>query len=549
VSGASIDLRDVGFSHGPRTVLTGVTATVGPRARLAVVGPNGVGKSTLLGLLAGDFAPETGSVTLSPPTATVVLLPQERDRRSGETLREYLARRTGVAAADAALHAAADRLAAGAPGADDEYAAALERYLALGGPDLDRRAAAVLDRLGLDAALVDRPTTSLSGGQLARSGLAAILLTQVDVLLLDEPTNDLDTDGLEQLETFLERRDGALVVVSHDRAFLERLATDVLEVDEFTRRAQLFGGGFASYLEERERARASAKAAYEAYDQQRTGLLDRARREKDWARQGTARATSARAQAAEPDKFIRAAKVAGAQSRGAAAARVLRELDRLEEVEDPRDPWELRLSLAPASRGGDDVAGLAGAVVQREAFRLGPVDLQVRRGERLAITGANGSGKSTLLAALLGRVPLAAGRSWRGRSVVVGEVDQVRTTFPADQPLGAAFRAVTGQEEAEARTLLAKFGLGADDVGRPVRSLSPGERTRADLALLMARRANLLVLDEPTNHLDLAAIEQLEAALATYDGTLLLVSHDRRLLRQVRTDRHVHLDNGRLFER
>jgi ATPase subunit of ABC transporter with duplicated ATPase domains len=478
----------------------------------------------------------------------VVLLPQERDRRPGETLREYLARRTGVAAADAALHAAADRLAEGGPGADDEYAAALDRYLALGGPDLDRRAEAVLDRLGLDAGLVDRPTTSLSGGQLARSGLAAILLTQVDVLLLDEPTNDLDTDGLDLLEAFLERRDGALVVVSHDRAFLERVVTDVLEVDEFTHRARVFGGGFASYLEERERARAAAKAAFETYDEQRSDLLERARREKEWARQGTARATSARARAAEPDKFIRAAKVAGAQSRGAAAARVLRELDRMEEVEDPRDPWELRLSLAPASRGGDDVAGLAGAVVERGGFRLGPVDLQVRRGERLAITGANGSGKSTLLAALLGRVPLVAGRSWLGRSVVVGEVDQVRTTFPADRPLGEAFRAVTGQDEAESRTLLAKFGLGADDVGRPVRSLSPGERTRADLALLMARRANLLVLDEPTNHLDLAAIEQLEQALSTYDGTLLLVSHDRRLLREVHTDRHVHVDRGNVGE-
>jgi ATPase subunit of ABC transporter with duplicated ATPase domains len=453
-----------------------------------------------------------------------------------------------VAAADAALHGAAERLAAAAPGADDEYAAALDRYLALGGPDLDRRAETVLDRLGLHPALVNRPTTTLSGGQLARSGLAAILLTQVDVLLLDEPTNDLDTDGLEQLEAFLERRDGALVVVSHDRAFLERVVTEVLEVDEFTHRARLFGGGFAAYLQERERARATAKAAYEAYDQQRSDLLDRARREKEWARQGTARATSARARAAEPDKLIRAAKVAGAQSRGAAAARTLRELDRLEEVEDPRDPWELRLALEPVSRGSDDVAGLAGAVVERGTFRLGPVDLHLRRGERVAVTGANGSGKSTLLAALLGRVPLTAGRSWLGRSVVIGEVDQVRTTFAADEPLGVAFRAVTGQDEAESRTLLAKFGLGADDVGRPVRSLSPGERTRADLALLMARRANLLVLDEPTNHLDLAAIEQLEAALSTYDGTLLLVSHDRRLLREVRTDRHLHVDAGLVTE-
>jgi ATPase subunit of ABC transporter with duplicated ATPase domains len=544
----SVALRSVGFAHGPHVVLSDVTATVGPGSRLAVVGPNGVGKSTLLGLLAGELAPETGTVTAAPPEATVVLLHQERDRRADERLRDYLSRRTGVAGAERAMTAAADALATGATGADDRYAAALDRWLALGGADLDGRAADVLDRLGLDAALLDRDTTTLSGGQLARCGLAAVLLAQVDVLLLDEPTNDLDVDGLALLESFLERRAGGLVVVSHDRAFLERVATDVLELDESTRRATPYGGGFASYLDERDRARAAARAAFETYDEQRATLVERARREKEWSRQGQARATSARARAAEPDKNIRAHKAATAQSRGAAAAKVLRQLDRLETVDDPRDPWQLRLALDPATRGPDDVAGLAAAVVCRGDFTLGPVDLAVRRGERVAVTGPNGSGKSTLLAALLGRLPVTSGRAWLGRSVVVGEVDQVRRTFDPAETLVAAFRAATGQDEADSRTLLAKFGLGADDVLRPVATLSPGERTRADLALLMARRANLLVLDEPTNHLDLAAIEQLEEALDSYDGTLLLVSHDRRLLDKVRTDRHWRVDRGSVRE-
>ena len=544
MSGGLIELRGAGFSHGPQTVLADVSVTVGPGTRLAVVGANGAGKSTLLSLLAGELTPEAGSVMVAPPSTTVVLLPQERDRRPAETLHGYLARRTGVLAAQDALDTAAHRLADDDDRADDDYALALERYLSLGGPDLERRAAAVLDRLGLGAGLLDRTTETFSGGQLARAGLAAVLLAQADLLLLDEPTNDLDTAGLDLLEAFLSRRQGGLVVVSHDRTFLEGIATGVLEIDEFTRSVTLYGGGFAAYLEERERAQAAAKAAFEAYDDARAGLVDRARREKEWARHGAARATSAKARRDEPDKNARAAQVAGAQGRGAAAARTLRALDRLEEVEDPRDPWELRLVLDPASRGSEDVAGLDAAVVERGGFRLGPVGLTVHRGERLVITGANGAGKSTLLAALLGRVALAAGHRWLGRSVVVGEIDQVRTTFDPSHPLGAAFRAATGQEEPGSRTLLAKFGLGADDVGRPVGSLSPGERTRADLALLMARRANLLVLDEPTNHLDLPAIEALEEALSTYDGTLLLVSHDRRLLREVRTDRHVHVEDG-----
>jgi len=548
VSTATLELREVGFSFGPRTVLAAASVTVAAGEPLAVVGPNGAGKSTLLRLMAGLEQPGSGQLSRNPPDATVALLPQERDRRDDETLRAYLGRRTGVAAAEASLEAASTELAAGAAGADDFYASALERYLSVGGPDLDRRAPAVLAELGLDEALLDQPTTTLSGGELARSALAGILLTQVDVLLLDEPTNDLDAAGLTTIEGFLAARSGGLVVVSHDRAFLEKVAADVLEIDPFTARTKLFGGGFSSYLEERERERAAAKEAFEDYDEQRRSLAEKARREKEWARQGTARATSAKVRREEPDTFVRARWFAGAQSRGAAASRTLRALGRLGEVDDPRDPWQLKLTLQPGSRSGDDVAGLVAAVVQRGTFTLGPVDLDISRGERVAISGPNGSGKSTLLGALLGRVPLVAGRQWVGRSVVLGEIDQARRSFATEDLLTDAFRAATRLDEPDARTLLAKFGLGADEVLRPIGTLSPGERTRVDLALLMARQANLLVLDEPTNHLDLPAIEQLEEALGTYDGTLLLVSHDRRLMERVAISRHLLVEDGRVRE-
>jgi len=262
------------------------------------------------------------------------------------------------------------------------------------------------------------------------------------------------------------------------------------------------------------------------------------------------------ARKSDPDKFIRAAHREGSEKQASKARQTDKMIERLEEVVEPRKEWELRYEILAAPRGSRVVASLAGAVVrlgsgstEGEGFTLGPVTLAVESGERVAITGANGAGKSTLLGVLLGRVPLDEGTASLGTSVAVGEIDQARSQLGDDGPLALAFsRQVPDWPEAEVRTLLAKFGLRGDHVGRPVASLSPGERTRAALALLQARGVNLLVLDEPTNHLDLPAIEQLEEALDSYDGTLLLVTHDRRMLDAVRVDRRWSVDAGQVTD-
>jgi ATPase subunit of ABC transporter with duplicated ATPase domains len=222
-------------------------------------------------------------------------------------------------------------------------------------------------------------------------------------------------------------------------------------------------------------------------------------------------------------------------------------IERLAVVEEPRKEWDLQMEIAAAPRAGAVVATLREAVVERGDFTLGPVTLQIDWADRVAITGANGSGKSTLLAAMLGQIPLSRGSAHLGPGVIVGEIDQARGLFLGDPPLMAAFGGeVPEMSDADVRTLLAKFGLKAAHVLRPAATLSPGERTRAALALLQARGVNLLVLDEPTNHLDLAAIEQLESALGSYTGTLLLVTHDRRMLGAVHTTRHLELAGGKV---
>jgi ATPase subunit of ABC transporter with duplicated ATPase domains len=243
----------------------------------------------------------------------------------------------------------------------------------------------------------------------------------------------------------------------------------------------------------------------------------------------------------ETDKFIRHFNTASSEKLAGKAKISERELDRLERVDKPWEGWELRMQLAPTARSGDVVARLDGAVVERGSFRLGPLDVEIRWQERVAILGPNGSGKTTLLHALLGDVPLAEGRRWVGPGVTIGTMDQARAGFAADAVLIDAFTALTGLDATAARSLLAKFALGADHVGRQVGHLSPGERSRAELAALMATGVNCLVLDEPTNHLDLAAIEQLEQALDGFEGTLLVVSHDRRFLDALRSDRVIEL--------
>ena len=536
--------RGVSMSYGAIAVLQGVDLVVAAGDRIAVVGPNGVGKSTLLRVLAGLVLPDSGVVTA---IGTVGYLPQERDRRDDETAMQYLARRTGVASAERAMQTASERLAGGSAGTGQDYQAALDAYLALGGPDLEIRAAQLAASLGLPEDL-DRPAAVLSGGQAARLALAAVLLARFDVLLLDEPTNDLDLAGLALLEDHLAAFRGGLVVVSHDRAFLERVAGQVLQIDPHSRQATMYSGGYQAYRIELERDREHAAEAYQTYAAKRDELTERARRQKEWARSGERSANSATARRKEPDKNIRHGRMQAAQQLGARAAATIRAAERLEPVAEPRKEWELRLRFGAATRSGEIVAVLSDAVVRRGTFQLGPVSLQLTWGDRMLVRGANGSGKTTLLQAMLGRIPLSSGRRSLGASVRIGEIDQARRTFDPQAALLDAFCAETGLLPAEARTLLAKFGLGADDVGRRVASLSPGERTRTDLALLMHAGANLLVLDEPTNHLDLPAIEQLEQALDGYDGTLLIVTHDRRLAERVRVTRVVTVSDGMITE-
>ncbi|WP_144862221.1 ribosomal protection-like ABC-F family protein [Micrococcus luteus] len=537
--------------HGHRTLFEDLDLTVAPGDVVGVVGANGAGKSTLLRILGGDLAPQAGTVSLAPADAFVGWLPQEHERVPGETVAGYIARRTGCAEATREMDASASGLADPdvTDAAADRYNTALTRWLASGAADLEERIPAVLADLGLDLSASPEQVlmTSLSGGQAARVGLAALLLSRFDVVLLDEPTNDLDLDGLTRLEAFVQELRGGVVLVSHDREFLARCVTRVLELDLAQRTNRVYGGGYEAYLEERATLRRQAREKYEEFAEQKQDLVSRARTQREWSSQGVRNAMK---KSPDNDKLRRKANSESSEKQAQKVRQMESRIARLEEVEEPRKEWRLEFTIGAEPRSSSVVATLNDAVFRLGGFTLGPVSLQVNAGERIGITGPNGAGKSTLVRGLLGRQAPDEGTAALGSSVQIGEIDQARSLLAGTAPLAAAFEALVPEmASGEVRTLLAKFGLRADHVNRPVDELSPGERTRASLALLQARGVNVLVLDEPTNHLDLEAIEQLEQALETYEGALLLVTHDRRMLDTVRTDRRWQVQDGRVTER
>jgi ATPase subunit of ABC transporter with duplicated ATPase domains len=435
-----------------------------------------------------------------------------------------------------------DALAAQLPDRAQEYSDALEAFLHLGGDDHAARAETVVRQVGLATGALRMRVDTLSGGNAARVGLAALLLARFDVFLLDEPTNNLDFAGLEVLERFVDDTQAAVVAVSHDRAFLSRCFETVVEIEPGSRSASLYQGGWDAYLEARDVARAHAYAAFEGYVSERERLRASAQRTRIWSETGAKRAKKDFTK----DKLARRAAAEGAQNLAGKAGGAGRRLERLEreKVDKPFEPWQLQLKLSAAGRGGDVVMRMTGAVVQRGDFWLGPIDFEVGARERVAIVGPNGSGKTTLLQAALGSLPLLEGERYVGPGQRIGELDQLRGALTEDAPLVAVFRERTGAGEPEARSALAKFGLEAGDVTRSAAELSPGERTRALLALLSETEVTCLVLDEPTNHLDLEAIEQLEQALDGFDGTLVVVSHDRAFLDALHLTRSISLSTS-----
>jgi len=364
---------------------------------------------------------------------------------------------------------------------------------------------------------------------------------RVHLPLVEGFTHDLDLAGLARLERFVTERHGGLVLVSHDRAFLEATVRSVLDLAPDG--PELFAGGWQAYLDEKQRRHHLAADAFGRFDREKTRLSREMQKQREWEDQGKARIR--RKAGDKLDKYQVFAQSQRAEKRGGAATAAGRALERLDEVDKPWEGWDLRFEIATADRAGSRVMWWADAVVTFDDVQIGPFSEEIVHGERVHLAGPNGSGKTSLLRAALGEVGLSSGIAGIGQSIIVGVIDQRRDAL-GDQPDVVSWLASeAGLDVSHARSLLAKFGLSAEHLGRPVPTWSTGERTRAHLALLQARGVNLVVLDEPTNHLDLEAIEQVEQALTAYAGTIVVISHDRRFVEHLAPTRTIELPNPR----
>jgi len=513
---------------GTRRLFADVTLEVHAGDRLGIVGPNGAGKTTLLRLLAGEEEPDGGRIVL-PRGVRLGRLRQEVDPTIERPVRaEAASALAHLDALEAEWRALEQRMVElGRRGEDlaPELAARYDglraRFELAEGFSREARVARVLAGLGFDEEAAERPVRAFSGGWLMRIELAKLLLSEPDVLLLDEPTNHLDLPAIEWLEGFLAGWRGAVVSVSHDRTYLRR---------HVARIAELSGGAIAVYPGNWDRYQ-EAKAE---------------RREQDEAR----RANQAHRRA-ELERFVerfryKASKARQAQSR----IKMLERMDRDATPEAPREGPRLRLRVPPPPRTGDPVVTLDGVAQGYGETRVYQgLEFRVRRGERVALVGPNGAGKSTLLRIVAGVVPIERGVRKLGHEARLAfyAQHQLESLDPDRTVLGELERAARLQDAPRLRGHLGALLFSGDDVEKPVRVLSGGEKARLALAKLLLRPASLLVMDEPTNHLDVAACEVLEDALASWEGTLLFVSHDRAFVNAVAT-RVVEVRAGRLRE-
>ncbi len=513
-------------AYGTITVLEDISFSLEKGQKAGLIGYNGTGKTTLLKILAGLIEPDAGEVTVRKG-AVVGYMPQDTSLVSDETIRDYVRRISGMAVLEERMETSPE---------------AMTEYERRDGYTFYHRLDVTLAGFGLSDVSTDRPINSLSSGQKNKVFTAGVLLSDPDILFLDEPTNNLDLPALIWLEDFLMRSDAACIIVSHDRLFLDRIARKIFEIDWRTRTLNITSGRYSDYLVRKEKELVRQWQEHEVQQEEIKRLTEQTRKKKQEALSGS------RYMGTDNDKFLRGFKRDRAGKSGKQAKAIEKRIEQMEIVEKPVGRDVFRIHLQPTKPEGtrditltDVVAGYAA-----DGFKIGPISLTIPYGSRTVILGLNGTGKTTLLRTISGELPILDGKVSRGNALVVGNLTQEHDNLPREESIKDFLTLRAGIAVQEAYALAVKFGFKAAEIDKKIAALSPGGRARLLFALFSALSANALILDEPTNHLDLEALEALEEAVAHYEGTIVLVSHDRYFLEKFRPTDTFVLSNGKL---
>ena len=519
----AISVSGLTLSFGTVPVLENVTFSLEENDKLGIIGVNGCGKSTLFKLITGEYTPDAGEIYFSKGKTVGILTQDGAFSCENEEVtvleRMYLAF-PHLLQAEARLAALEKQLDSADERVISEYTELHEKYVRDGGLEFRARCASILSRLGFDTLSLSQRVSTLSGGQRTRLSLAVELSREPDILMLDEPTNHLDIETLAWLEAFLVSYPKCVMIISHDRYFLDRVTGKTLSIEHC--RAKLYQGGYTKSMEQRR--------------------LDREIAERHWKNQQKEIARQ-EAYIAQQRAWNRERNIIAAESR-------LKLLDKMERVERPEnDPRAIRMRFGEAIASGNDVLEvrkLSMGFSERTLFR--DLSFLIKRGDRAMIVGPNGCGKSTLIKLILGHLPPVSGVIETGYNVEIGYYDQENQNLtPTNTVLDELWNAYPTKTETEIRSTLALFRFTGEAVFKEVSVLSGGERARLTLAKLMLSRMNLLVLDEPTNHLDIDSREALESALEQFEGTIITVSHDRYLIEKLAT-RILELHPGRIYQ-
>lgn len=538
-----LELKEVSKSFYGKVILNNISFTVDHGEKAGIIGSNGVGKSTLLKIIAGQLHQDSGEINTNASESIGYLKQEFEILEELQSVTTFIKGYIGIDKLEKRLNELQEELE-GNESKIEEFCAVQEKYISLDGYDFDYKLDNILNGLGILPDVRERKIENLSGGQKSKIILAAVLLKGADLLLLDEPTNNLDIRSIEWLESYLKSVNIPCLIVSHDRRFLNAVTTKTLEINFFDRTLSSYPGNYAQYREFKVTEEKRQLELYEAQQEQKKELRDSVRQKKDWASKGRKQGVK------DNDKYTRGYERDRSSGLASKAKKIEKQIEKLDKIERPRVKKKLKININFSKIKGSTLIHTEELICgYPDGFKTSPITLEVKFGEKVIIIGENGSGKSTFIKTLFSSLEKISGTIEIGTGLNIGYISQ-DTKIDTDQDLEHFVMSSIDEEKLEDKskvyTTLAQFNFTYEERQKKYAMLSPGERTRARLAIFSLLDINALVFDEPTNHLDIEALESLEEVISSFDGTVIAISHDREFIGKVHPDKMYKMENGSL---